>query len=95
MRVIKLDITDIEAISMALIDNAIIGNLNRIEYSMAWDILERLYEVHMLSTIDLTLICDSLHRYATRYDYEHVEAEECKRVYNMIMETCSNGQYTV
>lgn len=90
MRVINLAVSDIETIAMALIDNAIIGHLNIIEYNMAWDILECLYEDHMLSKSELTLICDSLHRYATRYDYEHVEARECKRVYNMIMETCSN-----
>ncbi|MBU3209766.1 hypothetical protein [Clostridium algidicarnis] len=95
MRVINLAVNDIEIISMALIDNATIGHLNRVEYKMAWNILERIYETNRLSMSDLTLIYDSLHRYATRYDCEHVEVRECKRVYKMIMEACSNGHYTV
>lgn len=86
MRTINLTLQDIEIISMSLIDNAVIGRLNRHEYNLAWDILERLYEPVILSKEDLTLICNSLRRYAIKYEHEVLEVSECKRVYTMILE---------
>lgn len=76
---------DIDVIAMALIDNAVIGHLNKLEYNLAYDILERLYEPVTLSKDDLTLICNSLRRYALKYEYELLEVAECERVYNFIL----------
>lgn len=90
MKIINLNEKDLDIISMALIDNAITGHLNRIEYKMTWDILECLYDHTSLSRSNLKLICDSLLRYAIRYDYELIEPQECRRVYDMIQEACSN-----
>ncbi len=90
MRVINLSIMDIDIISMALIDNAIIGKLSRAECNMVWSILENIYQTNRFSKSDLILICNSLYRYATRYDHEKLETNECKRVYNNRMESCSN-----
>ncbi len=90
MRTINFTDKDMNTIAMALIDNAVIGRLNKNEYSLAWDILERLYEPVTLSKTDLVLICDSLDRYAMKYEYEVVEARECRRVYKIIMEACRN-----
>ena len=91
MRTINLTLQDIEIISMALIDNCICGRLNKHEYNLAWNILERLYEPVTLSKDDLTLICNSLCRYAIKYEYELLEVAECKRVYDLILEACKNG----
>lgn len=90
MRTINFTDKDLNIITMALIDNSVIGHLNKLEYNLAWNILERLYEPVTLSKADLSLICNSLDRYALRYDYEVVEARECRRVYMMIIEDCTN-----
>lgn len=85
MRTINLTLQDIEIISMALIDSCICGSLNRHEYNLTWDILERLYEPIKLSKDDLTLICNSLRRYYIKYEHEVLEVSECKRIYTMIL----------
>lgn len=87
---INLTYKDIDIISMCLYDNAIIGHLNKNEYNLVWNILDRIYESTSLSKSDLNLICDSLRRYAVKYDYELIEARECKRVYKMILEAYTN-----
>lgn len=79
---------DIEIITMALIDNCICSHLNRHEYNLAYDIIERLYERTSISKDDLTLICNFLRRYAIKYEYALLEISECKRVYEMILEDC-------
>lgn len=81
---INLTLKDIDIISLALIDNAVIGCLNKYEYNLAWDILERLFTATRLSISDLNLICDSLRRYAFKYEYEHLEVAECKRVLSLL-----------
>ena len=88
MRTINFTNKDIEIIAMTLIDNAVIGRLNRHEYNLAWDILERLYKPIKLSKDDLTLICNSLRRYAIKYEHEFLEVAECKRLYNFILKEC-------
>lgn len=84
MRTINFTDKDLDTISMALIDNATLGRLNKHEYNLAWDILERLYEPINLSHADLRLVCDSLRRYAFKYEYEHLEVAECKRVLSLL-----------
>lgn len=88
MRIINFINRDIEIIAMTLIDNCICGRLNKHEYNLAWNILERLYEPIKLSKENLTLICNSLRRYAIKYEHEVLEVSECKRVYTMILEDC-------
>lgn len=87
---INLTYKDLDIISMSLYDNVIIGHLNKDEYNLAWNIIERIYESTSLSKRDLKLICGSLRRYAIKYDYELLEAKECRRVCDMIQEACSN-----
>lgn len=87
---INLTYKDLDIISMSLYDNAIMGHLNKDEYNLAWNIIERIYESTSLSKSDLKLICDSLRRYAIKYNYELLEAKECRRVYYMIQESWSN-----
>lgn len=87
---INLTYKDLNIISMSLYDNVIIGHLNKNEYNLSWNIIERIYESTSLSKSDLKLICDSLRRYSIKYDYELLEARECKRVYDMIQEAYKN-----
>ena len=86
---------DLDIISMALIDNAVIGRLNKYEYKLAWNILERLYEHITLSKTDLVLICDSLNRYAIKYISERLEISECERIYNFILESAKNEYHRI
>lgn len=75
---------DLDIISMSLYDNAITGHISFPEYNLLWDLLERLYEPITLSYAEVRLICDSLLRYSIRYQYEHTEVVECKRLYEYI-----------
>lgn len=77
---------------MSLIDNCMCGRLNRLEYNLAYDILDRLCYNQKLSRADLILICNSLRRYASKYIHEHYKAAECKRVYNFILNVVHNHE---
>lgn len=90
MRAINFTYRDLKIIAMSLIDNCACGHLNKLQFNLAWDIVERLYEPLKLSKADLTLICNSLYRYAIRYDYELIKASECRRVYDMILRGSSH-----
>lgn len=83
---INLTDKDLDIIAMCLIDNAVMGHLNRNEYKLVWDILECLYEPTEISREELVLICNSLRRYANKYEHEHLEMAECKRVYDFILD---------
>lgn len=92
MVTINLTYRDSEVIFMALIDNATLGRLNRIEYKMAWNILENcLDKPTKLSKDELTLICNSLRRYANKYVHERLEVAKCNKVYNKILEAYKHG----
>ena len=81
---------EVDILSLSITDNAISGKaITKLERDRLWDLLEELCvsvnAINSFSKSDLSLVCNSLYRYHSKYPFEEIEGLSCLKIADYII----------